>query len=180
MSETPKRKKSTVRHTRAIQRDRTKRPNTQAPDETVEARLEEIVHTATLNQVAHFHDLGLRQRTLNLRVMVAFVLGSCGVSVQKVAKAQVADDSRGDALGVHHGLEGRNMLGQEVLVNAAERSEVGAQGRTSTLTASAVDLASSVAIVITCPFFLAVTDCSVVGVQTGVVAGFVGEEECAL
>jgi hypothetical protein len=74
MSETPKRKKSTVRHTRAIQRDRTKRPNTQAPDETVEARLEEIVHPATLNQVAHFHDLGLRQRTLNLPVMMAFVL----------------------------------------------------------------------------------------------------------
>jgi hypothetical protein len=58
MSEKPKRKKSTVRHTRAIQRDRTKRPNTAAPDETVEARLEAIVHPATLNQVAHFHDLG--------------------------------------------------------------------------------------------------------------------------
>jgi hypothetical protein len=74
MSETPKRKKSTVRHTRAIQRDRTKRQNTQAPDETVEMRLEELVHPATLNQVAHFHNLGLRQRTLNLPVMMAFVL----------------------------------------------------------------------------------------------------------
>jgi len=74
MSDTPKRKKSSVRHTRAIQRDRTKRPNTAAPDETVEERLEELVHPATLNQVAHFHDLGLRQRTLNLPVMMAFVL----------------------------------------------------------------------------------------------------------
>ena len=74
MSEKSKPKKSTVRHTRAIQRDRTKRPNTAAPDEQTEARLSEIVHPATLNQVAHFHDLGLRERTLNLPVMMAFVL----------------------------------------------------------------------------------------------------------
>src|SRR5262245_50387422 len=74
MSEKSKSKKSTVRHTRAIQRDRTKRPNTAAPDEQTEARLIEIVHPATLNQVAHFHDLGLRERTLNLPVMMAFVL----------------------------------------------------------------------------------------------------------
>lgn len=74
MSNKPKSKKSTVRHTRAIQRDRTKRPNTAALDETVEMRLEELVHPATLNQVAHFHDLGLRERTLNLPVMMAFVL----------------------------------------------------------------------------------------------------------
>jgi hypothetical protein len=74
MSEKSKSKKSSVRHTRAIQRDRTKRPNTAAPDEQTEARLIEIVHPATLNQVAHFHDLGLRERTLNLPVMMAFVL----------------------------------------------------------------------------------------------------------
>jgi Transposase DDE domain len=74
MSDKPKPKKSSVRHTRAIQRDRTKRPNTAAPDEIVETRLAEIVHPATLNQVAHFHTLGLRERTLNLPVMMAFVL----------------------------------------------------------------------------------------------------------
>ena len=74
MNDTSKSKKSSVRHTRAIQRDRTKRPNTAAPDEQTEARLYEIVHPATLNQVAHFHDLGLRERTLNLPVMMAFVL----------------------------------------------------------------------------------------------------------
>jgi hypothetical protein len=74
MSEQPKCKKSTVRHICAIQRDRTKRPNTAAPDETVETRLEEIVHPATLNQVAHFYDLGRRERTLTLPVMMAFVL----------------------------------------------------------------------------------------------------------
>jgi hypothetical protein len=74
VSEKTKSKKSTVRHTRAIQRDRTKRPNSAPPDEQIEARLTEIIHPATLNQVAYFHDLGLRERTLNLPVMMAFVL----------------------------------------------------------------------------------------------------------
>jgi hypothetical protein len=69
-----KRKKSTVRHTRAIQRDRTKRPNSAPPDEKIQARLTEIIHPATLNQVAYFHELGLRQRILSLPIMMAFVL----------------------------------------------------------------------------------------------------------
>lgn len=87
MSDKPKPKKSTVRHTRAIQRDRTKRQNTQAPDETVELRLEELIHPLTLNQVAHFHDLGLRQRTLNLSVMMAFVLSLVWRQLGSVAEA---------------------------------------------------------------------------------------------
>lgn len=74
MSEKAKPKKSTVRHTRAIQRDRTKRPNTAPPDDQIEACLTAVVHPATLNQMAHFHELGLRERTLNLPVMMAFVL----------------------------------------------------------------------------------------------------------
>ena len=74
MSEKPKAKKSSVRHTRAIPRDRTKHQNTAAPDEVTTERLMEIVHPATLNQVAHFYDLGLRARVLNLPVMMAFVL----------------------------------------------------------------------------------------------------------
>lgn len=87
MSDKSKPKKSSVRHTRAIQRDRTKRPNTAPPDETVEARLEEIIHPATLNQVAHFHNLGLRERTLNLPVMMAFVLSLIWRQLGSVAEA---------------------------------------------------------------------------------------------
>src|SRR5918911_481922 len=75
MSEKSKpKKKSSVRHTRAIQRDRTKRPNSAPPDPKIEARLSEIIHPATLNQVAHFHELGLRERILTLPIMMAFVL----------------------------------------------------------------------------------------------------------
>lgn len=80
-------KKSSVRHTRAIQRDRTKRSNTAAPDAIVEQRLEEIVHPATLNQVAHFPDLGLRERTLNLPVMMAFVLSLIWRQIGSVCEA---------------------------------------------------------------------------------------------
>ena len=76
MSKSPsdKPKKSSVRHTRAIQRDQTKRPNAAPPDEQVEALLKEVIQPATFSQVAHFHQLGLRERILTLPVMVAFIL----------------------------------------------------------------------------------------------------------
>lgn len=67
-------KTSSVRHTRAIQRDRSKRPLVAPPDAEISQRLTEIVHPATLAQAAHYHDLGLRERVLNLPVMVALVL----------------------------------------------------------------------------------------------------------
>jgi hypothetical protein len=71
----PKSKKpSSVRHTRAIARDRSKRPAVAPPDEQVSARLTELIHPLTLSQVAHYHDLGLRERVLSLPVMVALVL----------------------------------------------------------------------------------------------------------
>lgn len=78
MSEKKKSKKkqtSSVRHTRAIQRDRSKRPIVDAPDQQVAQRLDEIIHPATLSQVTYFHQQGLRERTLTLPVMMAFVLG---------------------------------------------------------------------------------------------------------
>jgi hypothetical protein len=43
-------------------------------DEQTEQRLTDMIHPATLNQVAHFYRLGLRQRLLTLPVMVALVL----------------------------------------------------------------------------------------------------------
>lgn len=68
------RKASSVRHTRAIQRDRSKHSITAPTDEQIQERLTEIVHPATLAQVDYFRKLGLRERTLGLVVMVAFVL----------------------------------------------------------------------------------------------------------
>src|SRR5919202_1738372 len=67
-------KTSSVRHTRAIQRDRSKRPPLSPPDAEVEARLTALIHPLTLSQVAYYHDLGLRERVLSLPVMVALVL----------------------------------------------------------------------------------------------------------
>jgi len=69
-----KQKISTVRHTRAIQRDRSKRPAGAPADAQVVARISEIVHPATLAQVSHFQALGLRARVLTLPVMMALVL----------------------------------------------------------------------------------------------------------
>src|SRR5574341_831060 len=68
------RKASSVRHTRAIQRDRTKHSITTPTDEQIQERLTEIVHPATLAQLDYFRKLGLRERTLGLIVMVALVL----------------------------------------------------------------------------------------------------------
>jgi hypothetical protein len=70
----PPKKPSSVRHTRAIQRDRSKRLEVAPPDEKVTERLIEIIHPATQAQIAYFHNLGLRERVLNLPVMVALVL----------------------------------------------------------------------------------------------------------
>ena len=68
------RKGSSVRHTRAIQRDHTKHSITAPSAKQIQERLTEIVHPATLAQMDYFRSLGLRERTLNLVVMVAFVL----------------------------------------------------------------------------------------------------------
>lgn len=67
-------RKNSFPHTRAIQRDRQKRPNAVPPDEVTAQWLEEAIHPAALNQVAYFQQLGLRARTLTLPVMVAFVV----------------------------------------------------------------------------------------------------------
>lgn len=67
-------KRSSVRHTRAIQRDRSKRPTVAPPDEQMAQHLTDLIHPATLAQVAHFHSLGLRTRLLTLPVMVALVI----------------------------------------------------------------------------------------------------------
>jgi Transposase DDE domain len=73
-SSPPKKKSSSVRHTRAIQRDRQIRPNAAPPDAQIAARLSELVHPATYAQIAAYQAMGLRERILTLPVMVAFVL----------------------------------------------------------------------------------------------------------
>src|SRR5262245_42733523 len=81
----PAKKPSSVRHTRAIQRDRSKRPPVAPPDPVVAARLTELIHPATLAQLDHFRALGLRERTLTLPVMVALVLSMIWRQIGSVA-----------------------------------------------------------------------------------------------
>lgn len=68
------RNNSSVRHTRAIQKNRVSHPVAAPSDEQIKVRIQEMVHPATLAQVSYFHRLGLRERTLSFVVMVAFVL----------------------------------------------------------------------------------------------------------
>ena len=67
-------KKSSVRHTRAIQRDRSKRPVVAPPDKEIEDRLRALVVSAMATQQAAARQLGLRGRLLPLSVMVALVI----------------------------------------------------------------------------------------------------------
>lgn len=88
MSDTPQPpKRSTVRHTRAIQRDRATRPPSAPPAATVVAQLTDLVHPATFTQLAYFHALGLRERTLTLPVMMAFVLSLIWRQIGSVTEA---------------------------------------------------------------------------------------------
>lgn len=80
-------KKSSVRHTRAVQRDRSKRPTVAPSAEAVEQRLEDLVHPAVFSQVALYEQMGLRQRTLTLPVMVAFVISLVWRQMGSVAEA---------------------------------------------------------------------------------------------
>jgi hypothetical protein len=88
-TDTPKeqKKKSPVRHTRAVQRDRSKRQTVAPPDEQIAARLMEIVHPATWNQMELFRALGLRSRILTLPVMMAFVLSLVWRGIGSVCEA---------------------------------------------------------------------------------------------
>jgi len=107
------RKPSSVRHTRAIARDRSKRPVVGPPDTQVTARLTDLIHPLTFAQAAHDHALGLRERTLTLPVMVALVLSMIWRQIGSVCtltrKRQVSDRTGatgGGGLGESSGRDG--------------------------------------------------------------------------
>jgi hypothetical protein len=85
MSNKPK--KSSVRHTRAIQRDQSKRQTAGPPGEAVEQRLGELIHPATYNQLELFRSMGLRARILTLPVMMAFVVSLIWRQIGAVGEA---------------------------------------------------------------------------------------------
>lgn len=67
-------KKSSVKHTRSVQHDRSQRGSGVATEAAIKSQLVEIVHPATLAQIGLYQSLGLRARTLTLPVMVAMVV----------------------------------------------------------------------------------------------------------
>jgi hypothetical protein len=96
MSEEPKpRKPSSVRHTRAIQRDRNKSRLQEPPPEEIERLLDQLVSPIVYSQSSSYQAMGLRQRILNLPVMVAFVLSLIWRQVGSVTEAVRELNKRG-------------------------------------------------------------------------------------
>ena len=88
-------KKSSVRHTRAIQRDRSKQPMREAPTEEIETLLDQLVTPMVYSQCESYQAMGLRQRILTLPVMVAFVLSLIWRQVGSVTEAVRELNKRG-------------------------------------------------------------------------------------
>lgn len=80
-------KKSSVRHTRAIQSERSKRPTVAPSAASVEQMLTDLIHPATYAQVAAYQVMGLRHRILTLPVMMAFVLSMIWRQIGSVREA---------------------------------------------------------------------------------------------
>jgi hypothetical protein len=87
MAKKKKPKKKSLPHTRAIQRDRSKRPNSMPPDEEIVAWMAEVVHPAVYAQLDTYYAMGLRARILTLPVMVAFILGMLWQQLGSVREA---------------------------------------------------------------------------------------------
>jgi hypothetical protein len=84
-----------MRHTRAIQRDRTKRPVVAPPDKETERRLTMLLQPAIEAQAETAKSLGLRDRALPLSAMVSVVLsilwrqlGSGGTEVSRLLRTE--------------------------------------------------------------------------------------------
>ena len=74
-------------HTRAIQRDRSKRPTLAPSAPAIEASLADLVQPAVYAQLAAFRAAGLRDRILALPVMVALVLSMIWRQIGSVREA---------------------------------------------------------------------------------------------
>lgn len=85
MSNKPK--KSSVRHTRAVQRDQSRRQTIAPPAESIEQWLKDLIHPAVYTQISLFQAMGLRARILTLPVMMAFVVSLIWRQIGAVGEA---------------------------------------------------------------------------------------------
>ena len=93
--------------------------------------------------------------------------------MQTIAETHAPDYDRGDAFGVRHRFIGRDIVGQIVLVDAAERSQERPQSSASTFTTVAMDFAHTVAIIITRPFLDTMADTRMRSMHARIVGGLV-------
>ena len=71
----------------ALKRERGRHQTSAPPDETIVARLQQILDPATFGQMDLFRQLGLRTRSLGLPTMVAFVLSLIWRQIGSVSEA---------------------------------------------------------------------------------------------
>lgn len=87
MTEPKKPKKQSLPHTRAVQRDRSKRANGMPPDEVLVEQMAAVIHPAVYTQMELYYAMGLRARVLTLPVMMALLLGLLWQQVGSVREA---------------------------------------------------------------------------------------------
>lgn len=94
--------------------------------------------------------------------------------MQRVANAHALDNYGRDALGIHQILEGRDILGQEVLMDAAKGREKRSECSACSFTTVAMGFPASIAIIILRPLALAVANGRVSRMEPGVVRALAG------
>ena len=104
-----KKKASSVRHTRSNQVARGQKQPSVPPDEQTAQRIKEVIHPATLAQVEYYQQLGLRERTLTLPVMVAIVISLVWRQFASVSETLRVLKSEGQAR------QGASQLDQSVI-----------------------------------------------------------------
>jgi hypothetical protein len=100
--------------------------------------------------------------------------------VQTVAETHPPNDCRAHTFGIRHRFVGRDIVGQILLVDAAEGAQEGPQTSPRTFTTIAMDFAYSIPIVIARPFLHAVADVRMLRMHAPIVRRLIRIQDGAL
>ena len=76
------------------------------------------------------------------------------------------------------GFKGGDIIGEVALMHSVERPQEGSKHAASSLTGVAMDFSNAIAVGISCPFTLPVTDGFVLRMDMSVIGAFVGRQQC--
>jgi hypothetical protein len=130
-------------------------------------------------QLTTAHDLARQIRVAELYTGTKTPLAH-EVLVKTVAESHTLDDGGGDAFDIRHRFVGCYIVGQIVLVDAAERAQERAQTCARSFTTVAMDFANAISIVITRPFLAPMTNGCVARMHARIVGRFIRIHDGAL